>query len=359
MNLKENIYSSQTHFDQEQKTIFRKNWVCAGFGHQVPKPGDIAPVTVGGMPLMLVRQGDMSLTVFHNVCRHRGAQIFTEACSSNKMIRCPYHSWVYGLDGELRRRPHFDGPDEHVNGGEGLWKVRSDNWCDLVFVDMSGEAEPFEDFIRPLQVIGDGFGVNEAVFDESIEIEIPANWKLLVENFVDGYHVASVHPQLEQSLPTRTHHFRQEGPLFIGQAPRQTFDSEQGGGSYVSGLPNFKGVTQAYQNQIVYMSVFPNLCVNMAPDRLSIYLMQPIGPDLSLEIICNYYAPEAFDATTESMRRQMTQNQLAFNAEDIDILKQLQSGRSSEVYDDGCPSPYWDSNAESFLAMCAENTRSV
>ena len=97
----------------------------------------------------------------------------------------------------------------------------------------------------------------------------------------------------------------------------------------------------------------------MVPDRLSVYLMQPLGPALSLKTICNYYAPDAFDETTEDIRRQMTRNQLAFNAEDIDILKQLQSGRSSEVYDDGCPSPYWDSNAESFLVMCAEHTSST
>lgn len=359
MDLQRNIYSSQSHFDDEQKSVFRQNWVCAGFGHQIPKAGDVAPVTVGGMPLMLVRQGDMSLSVFHNVCRHRGAQIFTRPCSQNKMIRCPYHSWVYGLDGELLKRPHFDGPDQHVQGGEGLWKVRSACWGDLIFVDIGGQAQPFEDFIQPLKVIGDGFGVNEAVFDESVELEIDANWKLLVENFVDGYHIASVHPQLEQSVPTRTHSFRQKGSFFIGQAPRQTFDMDHGGGSYVSGLPFFSDVSEGNKNQLVYMSVFPNLCLNMVPDRLSVYLMQPLGPALSLETICNYYAPDAFDETTEDIRRQMTRNQLAFNAEDIDILKQLQSGRSSEVYDDGCPSPYWDSNAESFLVMCAEHTSST
>lgn len=351
-----NKYGSQTYFDLEQKTLFRKNWVCAGFGYQVPNPGDIAPVVVGGMPLMLVRQKDYSVLVFHNVCRHRGATIATKPCSQGNLIRCPYHSWAYSLDGQLQQRPHFDGPDQHVRGGDGLWQVRSAMWCDLVFVNLDNTAGAFDDFIAPLRRIGEDFGVSEAIYDESIAIEIPANWKLLVENFVDGYHIASVHPTLEKSVPTKTHTFRQDGPLFIGEAPRQTHAAGSDGGSYVSGLPDFESVQDTVRNKLVYISGFPNLCVNMTSDRLSIYLMQPVAPDMSIELISNFYAPSAFNPETEEIRRQMTHNQLAFNEEDIALLKQLQTGRSSEIYDDGCPSPYWDRNAEEFLAMCAENS---
>lgn len=352
----ENIYTSPVYFEREQKTLFRNAWACAGFGHQVPNPGDIAPVELGGMPLMLVRQKDGEIRVFHNVCRHRGTQLVKEPCPANRMIRCPYHSWAYGLDGALHQRPHFDGPDQHGRGGDGLWQVRSAMWCDLVFVNIGGEAEPFDRFIEPIRRMGEQFGVDEAQFDETITIDVPANWKLLVENFVDGYHVATVHPALEKSVPTRTHEFQQDGPLFIGYAPRKRYEAGSGGGSYVSGLPEFSGLTDGCRDKLVYFSCLPNLCVNMTSDRLSIYLMQPVAPDASREVICNYYAPAAFTQETEAMRRQMTRNQLDFNDEDIAALKQLQSGRGSDIYDDGCPSPYWDGNAESFLAMCAENT---
>ena len=129
------FYYSKDYYDREQATLFRRNWVCAGFGHQIPDPGDIAPVTVAGTPLILVRDRDAqaSIRVFHNVCRHRGNKLVNGICAGRKMIRCPYHSWVYGLGGKLHIKPHFDGPDSHVTQGEGLWPVNSKTWLDLVF----------------------------------------------------------------------------------------------------------------------------------------------------------------------------------------------------------------------------------
>lgn len=353
MTKRANIYSSQEHFATEQSRLFRRNWVCAGFGHQVPKSGDLAPVTVGGLPLMLVRDNDGCVRVFHNVCRHRGSIIIDAPCSGQKLIRCPYHSWTYGLDGHLRQRPHFEGPDKHSPGGDSLWPVRSAQWSDVIFVDIEGSADAFDSFIAPLRRIGEAYGVEDACFDECVEIEIPSNWKLLVENFVDGYHVSTVHPALERSVPTRTHRFRYEGPLFIGQAPRRTGSA----GSYVAGLPEFPAVDPSVRDKLTYISVFPNLCVNMTADRLSIYHMLPQAPDRSLEAIHNYYASAAFSPETEALRRSMTQNQLSFNAEDIAALERLQRGRSSDIYDNGRPSPYWDTNAEAFLRMCREACR--
>ncbi len=350
------FYASQDHFDQEQVEIFRRNWVCAGFVHQVPNPGDIAPVSVGGIPLMLVRDRDpgASLRVYHNVCRHRGTRLVDTPCSGRQMIRCPYHSWVYGLDGSLRQKPHFDGPDRHAADGEGLWPVRSAIWLDLVFVDIEGSAGDFAAFIEPLAELGAEYGVQDARFDESVEIEIAANWKLVVENFVDAYHVSSVHPALERSVPTRTHRFHADRNICVGQAPLNTADERYQDGSYVRGLPGFPGAQPSARERLTYLNLFPNLCVNLMPDRLSIYHVQPLAPDRSLETIHNYYAEDAFSADREALRRSMTRNQIAFNAEDIDALERLQVGRSSAIYDGGCPSPYWDTNAETFLRRCFE-----
>ena len=348
MDRTENIYTSPVHFAAELKTIFRRNWVCAGFASQIPSPGDMAPVTVGGLPLMLVRGTDHAVRIFHNVCRHRGSTLIDAACHGRKMIRCPYHSWVYSLSGELVQRPHFDGPDKHSAAETHLWPVCSGVWGDLIFVHIDAPEVAFDDFITPLKAIGDAYGISDARFDETIDITIDANWKLLVENFVDGYHVASVHPALERSVPTRTHRFRTEPPLFIGEAPRNTGQQ----GSYVAGLPEFPDLSDTIRGTLTYISVFPNLCLNMTSDRFSVYLMRPEAPDRSQEVICNYYASAAFDASTEDLRRSMARNQIAFNAEDIDALVQLQIGRGSDIYDAGQPSPYWDTNAEGFLAMC-------
>lgn len=303
---------------------------------------------------MLVRGESRDVRVFHNVCRHRGSTLIDAPCQGRKMIRCPYHSWVYSLSGDLVQRPHFDGPDKHSATETHLWSVNSRTWGDLIFVHIDTPEVEFDSFIAPLKAIGEAYGISDANFDETIDITIDANWKLLVENFVDGYHVASVHPTLERSVPTRTHKFRTEPPLFIGEAPRNTGEH----GSYVSGLPEFPDVSESVRGTLTYISVFPNLCVNMTSDRFSVYLMRPEAPDRSQEVICNYYASAAFAVSTEELRRSMTRNQIAFNAEDIDALVQLQIGRGSDIYDTGQPSPYWDTNAEGFLAMCGAGVQS-
>ena len=351
------FYASADYFRQEQDTIFRRNWVCAGFLHQVPNPGDVVPVSVGSTPLILVRDRDpeASVRVFHNVCRHRGSRLVDAPDSDCRLIRCPYHSWAYGLDGNLLQQPHFDGPDEHAASGPGLWPVRSATWLDLVFVDIGGGAEDFAEFIEPLAAISREYGVQDARYDESVEIEIAANWKLIVENFVDAYHVSSVHPALEKSVPTRTHRFHAQRNICVGQAPLNSSDDRYQGGSYVEGLPHFPGVQEPVRARLTYLNLFPNLCINLMPDRFSIYHVHPLAPDRSLETIHNYYAEDAFGTDTETLRRRMTSNQLAFNAEDIDALERLQAGRSSASYDGGCPSPYWDTNAETFLRRCFES----
>ena len=348
------FYSSQDHFDQEQATLFRRSWVCAGFGHQVPNPGDIAPVIVGGLPLILVRDKESTVRAFHNVCRHRGTRLVDAPCSGRKMIRCPYHSWIYRLDGDLHRKPHFHGPDQHDVKGEGLWPVRSATWLDLVFVNIDSTAKDFATFIEPLAKLGEEYGVQDAQFDESVEIQIRANWKLVVENFVDAYHVSSVHPDLEKSVPTRTHRFHNDHNVCVGQAPLNTEEARYQSGSYVKGLPSFPGAQASARQRLTYLNLFPNLCINLMADRFSVYHVLPIAPDQSLETIHNYYAPDAFTEELASLRKSMTQNQLAFNAEDIDALERLQVGRTSEIYDGGHPSPYWDTNAEIFLGRCFE-----
>ena len=350
------FYSSKEHFDQEQTLLFRKNWVLAGFGHQVPNPGDITPITVGGLPLVLVRDRDdkSSIRVFHNVCRHRGTKLVDAPCSNRRMIRCPYHSWVYGLNGDVHQKPHFYGPDQHDAHGKGLWPVRTEIWLDLVFVNIDGHAEDFSTFIKPLSQLGDEYGIEDATFDESVEIEIAANWKLIVENFVDAYHVSSVHPDLEKSVPTRTHKFDAAGNICMGQAPLNTHSEDYQSGSYVKGLPTFPDAQPAAKKRLTYLSLFPNLCINLMADRFSIYHIQPVTPSLSLETIHNYYAADAFSPDLDSLRRNMTRNQLSFNAEDIDALERLQLGRSSAIYDGGMPSTYWDGNAEHFLKKCFE-----
>ena len=221
-------------------------------------------------------------------------------------------------------------------------------------MDIEGTDGDFAVFIDPLDRLASEYGLQHARFDESVNIEIAANWKLVVENFVDAYHISSIHPKLEKSVPTRTHQFHADRNICVGHAPLNTGDESYLAGSYVEGLPKFSNAKKSVHDRLTYLNLFPNLCINLMADRLSVYHVQPLAPDRTLETIHNYYAEAAFTEELEPLRRAMTRNQLSFNAEDIDILERLQVGRSSMIYDGGCPSPYWDSNAEVFLQRCVE-----
>ena len=125
-----------------------KNWVCIGFVHDLNATGDVVPITVAGRPLLMVRNAQGEIGVFHNICRHRCLTLVDEPKNVGKLIRCPYHAWAYDLDGQLRAAPHFGGINQHETKGfdrkeNGLVPVRSHVWRDWIFVNLDGEAAPF------------------------------------------------------------------------------------------------------------------------------------------------------------------------------------------------------------------------
>ena len=102
-------YTDPGVWDAECASVFTSNWVFVAFAHEMPDPGDVTPVTVGSCPVLLVRNADGGISAFHNVCRHRCLKLVDAPANVGKLIRCPYHSWAYDLNGALRASPHFGG----------------------------------------------------------------------------------------------------------------------------------------------------------------------------------------------------------------------------------------------------------
>ena len=149
-------YTNEAFFALENERIFPDSWVFAGFVHELAGAGDVAPVTVAGKPVLLVRDAEKQIRAFHNVCRHRCLKLVDKPGNVGHAIRCPYHSWTYGLEGDLRITPYFGGhdpravPDGFDRGEHGLAPVRSATWHDWIFVNLNGAAPPFDDFIAPV-----------------------------------------------------------------------------------------------------------------------------------------------------------------------------------------------------------------
>ena len=152
--------------------------------------------------MILVKDQHDQLRVFHNVCPHRGARLVTEDTHVCAALVCPYHAWSYELDGRLRGRPHYHGPENHDTAGDtdvSLFEVRSAVWHDWLFVNLDGLALSFEDYIAPVIDEFAGFDVTQYQrSDLQMAFEFKCNWKLAFENFCDFYHVFKLHPALHE-----------------------------------------------------------------------------------------------------------------------------------------------------------------
>ena len=333
-------YTSEAFFERENQRLFPNAWVFAGLAHELAKPGDAVPVTVAGRPLVLLRGRDGEVRAFHNVCRHRGALLVETPGNVGRVITCPYHAWAYGLDGALRTTPHFAGPDRHEHSGLdrsrlGLKAVRSAVWQDWIFVNLSGTAGDFADFIAPLarRLEGVDFGRMTAV--ATIDLgEVRTNWKFLMENFIEPYHVQFVHK-------TTT-----EQPL----ADHSTFIDGHCLGSAVEisrkGDGRDGGETLAVDSW--YLTLFPNFVLGRYhPDQIGVHLNVPIAPDRTRQRRVIYHTgEEALDAETVDGLARLWRK---VHAEDHAICERLQRGRASEAAEDGGRlSPHWEDSLGRF-----------
>ncbi|MEM7091300.1 MAG: Rieske (2Fe-2S) protein, partial [Pseudomonadota bacterium] len=182
-------YVDQAFWETECQTVFTRNWVCIGFAHEVTKRGEAMPVDFAGHPLVIVRNQNSEIKVFHNICRHRCIQLVSEHRVLGNLIRCPYHAWAYDLDGNLRAAPHFGGANTHITDGMdrskyGLIEIRRHVWNDWIFVNIDGDAPAFEDYAASLWGRLDGIDWAKVKNIATLDFgEVACNWKFIMENF--------------------------------------------------------------------------------------------------------------------------------------------------------------------------------
>ena len=214
----------------ERDEVLAKTWTCIGNGSQLKPSGWLHPVDLLGLPLLIVRDRDSTIRVFHNVCSHRGLKLVEKARPTNGIITCRYHGWCYGAGGELRKTPHIGGEGVHKDDRfdmslHGLREVRSQVFADLIFVNLSGDASQFESYIKPVTDHWRDVDFNlykHGGGNSSWHLSLDCNWKLAQENHVDGYHLPFVHPGLNSYSPLRNHY-----PLVIeGRASGQGSTSQ-------------------------------------------------------------------------------------------------------------------------------------
>ena len=196
-------YTDDTVFKEERDAVLFATWAGLDVAASVPEPGDAKPIEFVGLPLLLLRDKSGVVRVFQNICRHRGMILVSEPRKIEGAIRCPYHSWCYSTKGDLVATPHVGGPGHNTHedidkSTLGLIEVRSHIWRDVVFINVSGDAAPFEEMHADLIARWSEFDVphHHGGHESQFQLEVATNWKLAVENYCESYHLPWIHPGL-------------------------------------------------------------------------------------------------------------------------------------------------------------------
>lgn len=272
-------YTSQEWFDREQTEIFGKSWLFAGLVTDIPAAGDYMTLRAGNEPLVVVRQKDGALQAFYNICRHRGVVLLEGRGNVSSGISCFYHRWHYNLDGSLRGVPqHEQFPEVTANKSTfGLRPASVGEFNGMVFVN--ADPSPAETLAQWLDRVPDLWGPwrpTELLELPSNEIEVAANWKLFIENHIDGYHLWHLHSETVVGLdhnqqrwtPCGRHWMFYEPEAVKGDMPERRRIK----------LPIIPGIDETRYGSSVFM-LFPNIAGAGGVTFFSIFQVAPLTPD--------------------------------------------------------------------------------
>lgn len=307
------VFTAPGFFDLEARRLFGRNWAAVGFGADVPKPGDVAPVSIAGWELLLVRNTAGEVKCYHNICRHRGMKLISEK-TNVAALRCGWHCWTYDLDGALIATPNIAGiRTSSAEGFDrtqlGLRPVRAEMWFDLIFVDLSGVARPLSEQLAPLAVRLGDVQFDQCATDGHIaDGESDVNWKVIIEGGIEDYHLPFVHKTLTYS---DTYKFEDGGGAYLGFSTkrpvaeahrRYTLDSN----GIAETLPVFPALRDAAEVESVVLFVLPNAIVASLPTHVRLSVLLPQGPSRTRRRQLSYFVGDAATDPKYASLRQKT-----------------------------------------------------
>lgn len=275
-------YTSPEIYELELERIFFKQWQCVGRVEDIPNVGDYMTRNIATEPIVIVRDADNEIRAHINFCRHRGCQI-VEGDGNTKAFRCPYHGWMFGLDGQLRAAPEFRDTLDFDKADYPLYAVKTEVWQGFIFINLDTEAEP----LGPQLTETDKFGLNLYDMENQVtthrwEYTLDCNWKAYVENFHEEYHVPWVHAETFQPVapmkgwvcfPDLT---EQPWQLFVGQFPELSFSDTAE--PLFPFDPRINDISDDFKGMPIWLGYPTFMCIN-AVDSTIYYVAYPDGPE--------------------------------------------------------------------------------
>ena len=339
-------YTDNEFWEKECNTVLSNGWLFIGFVHELSKSGDVLPIFIAGKPILLVKNENNKITAFHNVCSHRCLKLVGEKKNVGKLIRCPYHSWSYDLEGNLKSAPHIGGINQHKPKGfnfknHGLKPIRIHIWHDWIFINLNGKAKKFEEYAKPLFSKFKNIDFDKIIYATTLDFgKINTNWKFLIENFIEPYHVQFVH-KTTTNQPLKDHYTIVDGVCYGSGVDVKQEDNKNANALSVSSK---------------YLSLFPNFIIGTYyPNQIGVYLNIPISPSVTSQKRIIY--------TTNGKVMTKEESDLAkkiwwsVHKEDHEICERLQEGRASPASNEGgLLSPYWEKGVKAFQKLIIQET---
>ena len=332
-------YTDPEIFAAEQEKIFEKMWFCAARASDMPSTGSFKTVQIGSESVLLTRNRKGAINAFYNVCRHRGAKLCVEETGeSRRSFQCMYHAWTYDFDGKLIAAPNLVKMPDVDRYEYGLRKIAVQEWLGYVWVCLADDPPAFENTVLKEVVdrLGevanlDHYDVAGLAVGRRIVYDVQANWKLIIENFMECYHCATIHPELTEVLPEfadgyAAQYYVNHGAEFGEGVEGFTIDGS-------AGLDLLPGIDDDQDRKYYAITVKPQVFINMVPDHIIFHRMYPMAADRTI-VECDWlYLPSVVEAGKDLTKSVELFDRV--NRQDFEACERCQPAMSSRVYRNG------------------------
>jgi choline monooxygenase len=306
------LYTGEAVLDAERAHLFSRSWVLVADAAELAARGSYVTASAGGIPLAVVRGGDDTLRAFHNVCRHRGITLLEGSGTVGRFMTCPYHQWSYATTGELARVPQEDQFSSVDRGALGLVPAQVAEWGGMIFANPSSEAPGLPESMAGLDRRLDGFLAGPLRQVAVVRYEAACNWKLLVENHIDVYHLWYLHSRSLAAYDHRRFSWESLGDNWWSLEPMKSPAGP-------AGLP---WVPEDMRHHIGAFLLFPNLMLVTTDEYFATYDAEPVAPGRTILTLRVRSSAEAdADSLVASIR--------SFMAEDVAACERMQRGAAS------------------------------
>lgn len=329
------LYTSPEILERENTQIFAKDWTCAGLAAEIPEPGDYLTWSIGKQLVFTIRDSSGEIRTFANVCRHRMMQLVTGKGNCKRVV-CPYHAWTYNLKGQLIGAPHMERSAGFEKTSIALPEIRTEIWQGWIYVTLDDNAKPVVELLNPLEQIISRYRMAGYVPVVQQDHVWQTNWKFLVENFMEGYHLPVAHKNTVGAwMPIGSVEFSES---YFPAFTYQTFIKE-GDATYGGAHADNKILEGKWRSTTAMPTVFPTHMYVLAPDHLWYLSLRPKGVgqvDVKFGVAL---APEVHAAMADQERETFVNELSEFfdqvNTEDRFVVEGIFKGAQAPLTEPG------------------------